>query len=174
MSYLYPIYSIHSIHTFQLHIFIHFLYLWSICTPPYILVSAIAHCIYYAKGGRNRGSTSIHVKRKILDLNIVFQLRIWNPIKRNGVDQLRIWNCDQLAVADGVELNLWDKVGPNYKFDQHLREHKNIFLGGGVGGVNHPFWPHNVQNLSWKNTKRKKVASFLVSMLLSVWFVLPN
>ena len=28
--------------------------------------------------------------------------------------------------------------------------------------------------LSWKNTKRKKVASFLVSMLLRVWFVLPN
>ena len=66
MSYLYPIYSIHSIHTIQLHIFIHFLYLWSICMPPYILVSAIAHCIYYAKGGRNRGSTSIHVKRKII------------------------------------------------------------------------------------------------------------
>ena len=53
---------------------------------------------------------------------------------------------------------------------------KTFFFGrrGVVGGVNHPFWPYNVQNLSWKNTKRKKVVSFIVSMLLSVWFVLPN
>ena len=50
------------------------------------------------------GSTSKHVKGKRLELNIVFQLGTLNPIKRNGVDQLRIGNCDQLAVADGVEL----------------------------------------------------------------------
>ena len=49
ISYFYPIHSIHFIHI-QLHIYIHFLYLCSICTPPYILVSAIAHCIYYTKG----------------------------------------------------------------------------------------------------------------------------
>ena len=145
------------------------------------------HCALYLlyQRGSNMGSYSIHVKGIRLDLIIVFHLRIWNPTKRNGVDQLIIWDCDQLAVADWVELKSVDRTTNSISIWERAQKYLFIliliqfFLGGGVGGVggvNHLSWPHicNIQNLSWKNTKRKKVVSFLVSMLLSVWFVLPN
>ena len=145
------------------------------------------HCALYLlyQRGSNMGSYSIHVKGIRLDLIIVFHLRIWNPTKRNGVDQLIIWDCDQLAVADWVELKSVDRTTNSISIWERAQKYLFIliliqfFFGGGVGGVggvNHLSWPHicNIQNLSWKNTKRKKVVSFLVSMLLSVWFVLPN